>query len=366
MEIRKVGALLFMLCMSCFGLAGIASADSSFTISPIKAVEEGRGYYKDTVQPGQVREYTFYLRNLKNETLPLTVYPADARPAQNGGRSFGEKEQPQTLVGSWLSPQKVQNVTLAPKEERQFSFRVKVPKSLTPGQYVGVVAAEERIPASPAKSLSQQASVAIDVVNRAGVQIVLEYKPKQSKHTMSIDAFRHDYIPAGNSRLTIDLSNSGTILEKPKGKIIVRDSKNQVMYQSDYAADSIYAGTTANMVYVVNDKLLLPDTYSVYYEATFSGKTINRTFNFTVTRENLQQSKQALIDSGKIEVKQTFEDWLWQHSWIIILVFFLFILILILAVWLALVLSKRKKKEEQSQDDSTNPIPVEQSGAGSS
>lgn len=368
MKMKRLGMLMLLLWISCLSLAGIASADSSFTISPVKKVEEGRGYYKEAVQPGDVRTYSFFVQNKSNESIELSLYPADAVPAQNGGRSFSERQNLTTLVGNWISPNRAQKLKLQGGETKQVQYTVKVPKDLRPGQYVGVVAAEELYPSrietqrnGPARS-----RLAIDVVNRAGVQIVLEYKPEQAIHAMSIDAFQHDYIPAGNSRLTIDLSDSGTILEKPTGKIVVRDSKNSMMYQSDYAADSIYAGTTANMVYVVNDKLLLPDTYSVYYEATFSGKTISRTFYFTVTQGQTDKAKEALTENGKIEVNQTFGDWLREHIWIVILVIFLFILILVLAIWLAIALSKRKKKEDDSKVSDTNHIPTEQTGAGSS
>ncbi|MNB83933.1 hypothetical protein D3C75_307750 [compost metagenome] len=366
MKMKRLGMLMLLLWISCLSLAGIASAASSYTISPVKTVEEGRGYYMDKVQPGDTNKYSFIVRNITNKPLELQLYPADALPAQNGGRSFSERAQKLRLVGSWISPQGTKSVRLKPNEERTFTYSVKVPKDIKPGQYVGVVAAEEYQPAQTHSGNSTQATLAIDVLNRTGVQMVLEYKPEQAVHAMSIDAFAHDYIPAGNSRLTIDLSDTGTILEKPKGKIIVRDSKNAVMYQSDYAADSIYEGTTANMVYVVNDKLLLPDTYSVYYEATFSGKTISRTFYFTVTREQSELSKDALTEAGKIEVNQTFEDWIWQHLWIIIVIILLFILILIIAVWLAFALSKRKKKDDESKQNQNNHIPANESGAGSS
>lgn len=191
--------------IGCLWLSAAVHADSSFVLSPVKAVEEGRGYYKDQVKPGDTREYTFVVRNAKDTPVQLKLYPADALPAQNGGRSFSEKEQRLTLVGSWLEPQGVKAITLKPQEVRSFNYVLHVPVDLRPGQYVGVIAAEELIKAEEpaAGSEGQQASVAIDVVNRSGVQIVLEYKADQAKHEMSIDEFKHDYVSTGHSRLTM-------------------------------------------------------------------------------------------------------------------------------------------------------------------
>lgn len=359
MEITKVSknVMMALIFMCGLWLAGAAQAESSFVLSPVKAVEEGRGYYKEQVQPGDTRKYSFLVRNVKDTPIQLKLYPADALPAQNGGRSFSEKEQKLSLVGEWVDPKGVQNITLKPKEERSFTYKVLVPRELTPGQYVGVIAAEELIKAEEqgADAQGHQASVAIDVVNRSGVQMVLEYKPDQAKHEMSIDDFQHDYISTGHSRLTIKLRDRGTILEKPTGHIIVKASKGQVMYKQDYAADSIYSGTTADMVYIVNDKLLLPDTYEVYYEATFSGKTISRTFYFDVTAEQAKASKESLADAGKIEVTQTLWDWLELHLWIIVITIVVIILLFVLLFFLLLLLWKRKKEQKEEQKAPLTP-----------
>lgn len=256
------------------------------------------------------------------------------------------------LVGKWMEPQGVNEFTLKPKEERSFTYKLTVPADITPGQYVGVIAAEELIKAAEQNPniQGQQASLAIDVVNRSGVQMVLEYKADQAKHNMSIDSFKHDYVSSGYSRLTVELSNSGTILEKPKGKIRINDSKGQIIYKQDYAAESIYGGTTADMVYIVNETLLLPDTYEAYYEATFSGKTISRTFSFSISPEQSNVSKEALIQNGKIEVTQTFWDWLELHLWVVILVIIIIVIFFFLFFGCCYCFGngKRKRKKRKS------------------
>lgn len=360
--VSKIMSVLLIGFIGCLWVSAAVHADSSFVLSPVKAVEEGRGYYMDQVQPGDTREYTFVIRNAKDTPVQLKLYPADALPAQNGGRSFSEKEQRLTLVGSWLEPQGVKAITLKPQEVRSFNYVLNVPEDLLPGQYVGVIAAEELIKAEEpaAGTEGQQASVAIDVVNRSGVQMVLEYKADQAKHEMSIDDFKHDYISTGHSRLTMKLSDRGTILEKPTGKITVRDGQGQVMFEQEYAADSIYAGSTADMVYIVNDRLLLPDVYEVNYTASFSGKTISRTFTFKVTPEQSKASQVPLTEAGKIEVTQTFWDWLELHLWVVVITIVVILLFFVLLFWLLLLLWKRKKDQKEKENVSV-PEPV---GAG--
>ncbi|MEC0167365.1 WxL protein peptidoglycan domain-containing protein [Paenibacillus graminis] len=343
--------------LGCLWAAGLASADSSFTISPIKEVEEGRGYYREAVKPGDSRIYSFFVKNITDKAINLSVYPADARPAQNGGRSFSDKIEKPSRVGSWITPAGPKAVVLQPGEIKEYRYTVHIPQKLQPGQYVGVVAAEELQPAVTAQAGNgQEAALAIDVLNRTGVQMVMEYKPEQAKHGMSIDAFAHDYLPTGQSQLTIKLSTTGSILEKPTGHIVVRNSQQQVLFKQDYAADSIYGGTTASMVYVVSGKLLLPDTYSVTYEATFSGQTISRTFNFTISEEQSQSAKASLADAGKIEVTETFGDWVMAHWWIVVCIVLFVVLLIILLICLFILLWRRKKKEKKEEDPEQNHL----------
>lgn len=324
-------------------------ADSSFTISPTKEVESSTGYYRDTVNGGDVKTYIFFIKNQKKTPIQLKVYPADAVPTENGGRSFSAKEDKLINVGTWLSPTGVINLDLKANETKQITYKVQVPKEIVPGQYVGVVAAEELSQDNKSNTDSKNATLAIDIVNRAGIQVVLENRIEQSTHSMSIDDFKHDYISSGFSRLTIKLSNTGTILEKPTGKIIVKKSDGEEVFVRDYQADSIYANTTADMVYHIQDKILPPADYSVYYEATFSGKTISKTFNFNVTKEEAVNSQESLEYSGQLIKGKTFWDWLNDHTWVIIIFFILIVFILAALILFILLFFRRKKKKDEDK-----------------
>lgn len=319
--------------------------NTSFTIAPTKEVEQKTGYYFSNVKGNETLEYSFILTNRKSTKLDLKVYPADALPTQNGGRSFSNKEDSLQSVGSWISPSGVQDITLKPNEKRELKFKVKVPTNLADGQYVGVVAAE-LLTKDAHDENSNGATLAIDVLNRSGIQIVLEKNKENASHEMSIDTLLHDYISTGSSRLTIKLSNIGSILERPSGLIIVKNKEGEEIFKQDYQADSIYAHTTADMVYHIQDCVLPPNEYSVYYEASFSGKTISKTFSFIVSEQEAKSSQDNLEYSGQLIKGKSFWDWLSENTWGAVLILTIIVFILAFVFLLFIIIFKRKKEKE--------------------
>lgn len=285
--------------------------ETNFILSPIKSAEQTIGHYVDQISPGAQRKYQFFITNISDKTINLRIFPADVQPDENGGRGFSSSNNKPTFAGSWLLPQKIQEITLKPREKKQFSYEVNVPKNLAPGQYIAVAGVEELTTASATENRnSKEAQLIADIENRRGTQMILEYKKEQAAHEMSIDDFKHDYISDGTSQITIKLSNTGTILEKPTGRIIVTDKDEKTVFSKNYKADSIYGKTTANMVYPLNGDILWPGEYRAYYEATYNGTTISRVFEFTVTEEESQRSIEDQERAGYLQINNSFMDWL--------------------------------------------------------
>lgn len=325
--------------------------ETNFILSPIKSAEQTIGHYVDQVTPGTQRKYTFYATNISNKTITLKSYPADVLPDENGGKGFSLSNIKPTAAGAWMSPQGVQEFKLKPKEKRQFSFVVNVPKGIEPGQYIAVAAVEE-LTLAEGESISadtKEAKLLADIENRRGVQMIMEYQKEKSHHEMSIDTFKHEYITDGSSNITVQLSNKGSILEKPVGRIIVKDSKDSVVFSEGYNADSIYSKTTANMVYTLDDNILWPGQYTAYYEATFAGQTISRTFDFTVTEEENQRSLENRQLAGSLQINNSFGDWLKAHMWVMYLFIFVVVLILGLLFFLIILLWKRRKEKDKKR-----------------
>lgn len=320
---------------------GVAEPESTFLLSPDKEARAGLGYYMDDVVPGETREYKFYVKNLLNETRTFIIYPTDAKPAQNGGIAFQGSEEGITEGGNWVYPQGAKKIQLKGQEMREYTYQVKIPKDIEPGQHVAVLAVSQfqEAQVSQKAANSNSATLAPDIKEELGIWIVMNYKVDQAEHAMSINTFKHNYISSGESQLVITLENTGTILEKPTGYIEVRNSKKEVMYRNDYQAGSIYHGKVANMVSELTNTLLLPDEYEVYFEANFAGKKEWKIFKFTVTPEASKNAQETLEYYDRLEVNNGIPDWL---KYVIIGGS---ILILVLLILLLLLFLRRRKQD---------------------
>jgi hypothetical protein len=348
--------LFFFVFLSIVVLQKQASAASNvdFIISPVKEVEQSSGYYRDKVSGGETKKYTFYVENIIKEPIDLWIYPADAAPMVNGGKSFTLKGEKNTSVGSWISPSKEEMVHLKPLEKKKYVYTVNVPKDLKPGEYVGGVVAEQ-IPKEDQKAVKaskNQAVLLIERIPRIGVQIVMEKQKELAVQDMSIDDFKHSYISNGYSQLTVKLTNTGTVLQRPNGVIIIRDANGKGIYSQAYDAGasekSMYAGKTADMVYYVEDQILWPGEYSAYFEANFNEKKVSRTFNFTITEADAQKAQESLSNAGLLQGRGLM-DWLKNHPWVIFAAAGLLLLLLGLFIFLLILLLKKKKNEKEEE-----------------
>ncbi|PQP80225.1 hypothetical protein C0Q44_28610 [Paenibacillus sp. PCH8] len=329
-----------------------AASDVDFLLSPVKEIEQSSGYYRDEVTGGETKQYTFYLKNLVKKPIDLWIYPADAAPMVNGGKSYMLKGEKNTSVGAWIAPSKAQKVRLKPLEKLKYVYTVKVPKDLDPGEYVGGIVAEQ-IPAEEASpsQVQDKAVLLIERIPRIGVQIVLEKDKQAAVQDMSIDDFKHSYISNGYSQLTIKLANTGNILQRPSGLIMIRDANGKGIFSQSYDAaaeeKSIYAGKTADMVYHVKDQILWPGEYSAYFETNFNGKKVSRTFNFTITEADAKLAQDSLSNAGLLQGRGGIIDWLQNHPWAIVAGAFVLILIFGTFFLLLFLILRRKKKEDE-------------------
>lgn len=329
--------------------------DTDFLLSPIKEVEQSTGNYRAIVKGGEQKKYEVFAKNLTKKPINLWLYPADSAPGKNGGKSYTIMGETNTSVGSWIAPSQVQKIQLKPNEIKKYTYIVNVPNDLKPGEYVGGIVAEQ-IPdedQSPS-GMKDRAILMITPIERIGVQIVIEKDKEHAVHEMSIDDFKHSYTSRGYSQLTVKLSNTGTILQRPNGMIMIRDANGKGIYSQSYDAaigeKSIYGGKTANMVYDVTDQILWPGEYSAYFEANFNGKKVSRTFNFTVSEAEARLAEQNLNHGGLLQGRG-FMDWLNNHPWAYV-VGALVLIITLGTLWFFIILLIRKKKKEDEPNSS--------------
>jgi hypothetical protein len=311
-RILKILVLTVLICVSFYASAYATSPATptgpDIKFSAIESVANGKGYYETEVTPGGTNTYLFDVTNISSQDKTVTFYPSDCIPAQNGGKDFRGPTNSNESVGLWVK-EKPQIITLKAGETKQLSLNVEVPVNINPGQYVMFSAIQEEPKTATTETgvNNQQVSTNINVVNKTGIQIVMNYKLTGAQHALTVISSKLNQQPDGNNQLLFYLKNGGTILEKPKGQVTVLDAGGTQVFQSSYSADSIYGGTTAEMALTTN-KVFASGDYTINVTTDYQDKHLDQNFAFSVSKQEEQSSVQKLADNGKIELPSNYAN----------------------------------------------------------
>jgi hypothetical protein len=355
-------SLLFSLTSAtAFADNSIPSQHADLKFSATDQVSNGRGYYETEVTPGSTKSYDFTVTNVSASNLTFIFYPSDCIPAQNGGKDFRGASDTNSVIGLWAK-EKQQTVSLNPGESKQLTINVEVPVNIDPGQYVMFGAIQEEPKETPTAldvntggGTKQTLATAIKVVNKTGVQIVMDYNIANAKHALAVNSIKLNQQSSGTSELLFTEKNDGTILEKPKGKVTVLDSSGKQVLQSDYSADSIYGGTTAQMSIPTN-QVFPSGKYSTIVTTEYQGKSKDQNFTFDVTKQEEQASVQKLADSGKIQYNPNSIPSLGSLKGILIIIAVVMLSLITAVVILAIWLFKSKKQKLNKNTDSQGEV----------
>jgi Bacterial protein of unknown function (DUF916) len=103
---------------------------------------DGRGYYSFGATPGgQVLDHVAVI-NYSNQTITVSLRPADAVNTPQGGFAALPVNVPSKDIGTWIAlPASDLTVTLPARSDEIVPFLIEVPKNASPGDHVGAVTA---------------------------------------------------------------------------------------------------------------------------------------------------------------------------------------------------------------------------------
>lgn len=119
-----------------FNMAAIAMAE--YTVMPGAPHQR---QYQFEIMPGKEDKATIIVHNLGNNTLTLELYAADATNSNLGTFALTTRSTEQKHIGTWITFDQPR-ITLAPRQEEELSFSIKVPTEAVPGNYAGGIAVE--------------------------------------------------------------------------------------------------------------------------------------------------------------------------------------------------------------------------------
>lgn len=314
---------------------------SSFTLSSTNS--ENSSMFVRNSKPGDEFQVKVRVRNVSSKEKDFTIYGADVFPTLRGGWTYLSSKTPPRLMGTWIKESPIKS-SLKKGKSQDFTFTVKVPEELENGQYIAAIVSEEFTPASVAEGSSGM-STKSDTHIRLPVQVVINVNKEKAIHSLRIGTPYHESQSNGLVTVYVPHINEGTILEKPGGTLILRDSNKKIVYQETYSMDSVYVKTTG-FYDVKIPHLLVPGKYTLSWDTAYSLQILSGEYEFEVTTSDLLNAMGSADNVGaEYDVgiwgflKQM---WVWIAGVIAIIIVLIVIIILL---W-----KRRKDKDEDSEE----------------
>jgi hypothetical protein len=320
-KMKKI-LLLFILALISFHSVALADV----YITPKSEFDMNKGVFYDNATSGDELHYLFSVGNNGNAVEEVTIYPTDVKTAIDGGFEYKYPEVPTKEVGSWFVDGTPIKVLLKPNEEKEYSFKLKVPNDLKPGQYIGGIVALKTVITNNKKN---ESDYIIKENKMYSLQTVIDFESNKSIKNMEITDLKHNRFGNGLSYLTVGLTNKGTILEKPQIKIKLTNSKGKEIYKNSKKLDSFYGGIYGISNFELNTSLPT-GKYKALVTIMYSSKIVEREFNFEVTYDEYIKSGDDLTDHN-LTTDFSFIEFLIKYKWILggILLFLLFIIFML-------------------------------------
>lgn len=207
---------------------------SSFFANPAFAIETGRiGAYPTTYDQsnplsrswliyslpgGDNKEDKVTVVNNSDEIITVKVYAVDATTTKDGAFALFNEVDKRTGVGSWVKLSESQ-VTLKPKDRKEISFTISIPKDITIGDHAGGIIFQEVKPKTVAKE-----GININIISRVGVRIY-ETVPGAQQLNLEVKDFQHKIID-DKLLFSFKMENKGNVFLSPKGSLEVKDAFN--------------------------------------------------------------------------------------------------------------------------------------------
>jgi hypothetical protein len=232
------------------GTPDVSQAPPSFLFQPKDATQP---FFSLEMEAGTSRETTVLIGAEGDVVVPAKTYAADAYSLINGGFGVRELGEPVNEPTTWLDYES-SDLELQPGQQIERTFTVSVPAGTPPGQYITglIVQTAEPIAVGSSTMLQQTLRKALAVLITVPGPVTPEFSIGEASLRQS---------DVANS-LLVDVTNSGNILLKPTGELVLTDAEGTELVTAPIAMGSVYAGDLTQ-IEVPIPTLLAPATYLI-------------------------------------------------------------------------------------------------------
>lgn len=343
---KRILSLLLLMCLIIPVTANAQTIQRKMPEPSFVITAESSGnssMFTNKAKAGDKLAYTVKVKNVSSKRSTFKIYSTDVIPTLRGGWSYPASSDKTTLVGSWFDGNVIES-TLDSKKSETYRYTLTVPKNIKDGQYIGAIVVEEFIPSDVVQT-SGNMTAASNMYMRTFVQTVININKDKSIHKVEIKDIYHELNDNGFITVYVPHVNRGTILEKPSGRITLKNSLGEIVKEEDYSMDSVYVGTTG--LYDLNMTDILPtDTYTLSYITKYDGKELSGEYTFKVTQKEVVSAIDKGVNLGK-DYKSGLLDFLYMY-WIWISIAIIFFILLIMIIILLLLRLRKENKEDKT------------------
>lgn len=209
--------------------AGVQSASArvaapSFALRPVKynpALPETESYFVLAMEPGATIRRRIRVTNVGTAAGTLELYAVDATTGRTSGTVYKNRTARRRDVGRWIRLSK-STLKLGPGRSKIVSFSITVPAHATPGDHVGGIVADNQ-------TLTEHHGGALRIkIKHLTIDAVVVRVAGATTAGLRVGRIT---ATGGNGfqYLNIALANTGTVMIKPAGTLLVRSGGKTIL-----------------------------------------------------------------------------------------------------------------------------------------
>lgn len=268
-------------------VAAASAAGPTFALKP--ATEAKLGYFVLAAKPGATLRGKVEVINVGSKAGRTSLYPVDATTGQTSGAVYRSRKEPRRGVGGWIKLGKG-TIELAPGQSQVVPFTVRVPSGADAGQHLGGIVAQRSTQvaanqAAPGGKKKNGFKVKIQALSVLAVQVNV---PGPERSRMALSGIKPGDQP-GHQSLLLGIGNTGNVLVKGTGSLkVVNHSGRRVQSQS-FNLDTFVPETKIDFPVYIQGKALAPGRYRGTVTINYRGRSLTRTYPFTITAAQVTQ-----------------------------------------------------------------------------
>ena len=198
-------------------------------------------YFTLEAEAGTTSNLTVVLANIDDEPLSLQTYANDAIPIINGGFAIaaeGVTAPDAPGVAAWIDyPSETFDFEAGEGVEQ--TFTVTIPEDTPPGQYIAGIALETAEPIEV-----EGTDLFNQVISKTIAVFIIVPGPEEPAFELGAPEVLAD---SALSRIVVPVTNTGNVLVKPAGEVVVRNASGETVLKAPVTMGSVYAGTTVQL-----------------------------------------------------------------------------------------------------------------------